>query len=648
MKSRGDLQPSWWRDTVLILLLAGLTTFLFRGWLQQGMQMDEVNRVINMIPILHEEAKPISQSTYSLELFGVEIPLMYKEYISTAYIIRFLPLALFDDYLVGLRVLYWFYFLLSAILLFLVLRPWHYYSAWFAPLLMVTAPLYYPEIRIGFADSLYVLFLSLGCYLIHGFVSSPQSRIQLFFGVFLLCFAANQMLYFGWVVAGLALATAILYWDQWIEHVARLRNWIVAAAAASLGLFNFVIYNLLNGFPTISIFFTRILFPDRYNKEPLDYSKTDPFLEDIWSKITQIPVFLGPYWEFSAALIVLSSLVAVCFLVKWLREGRLTENRIYLLPFLTFYLILVLILISPKTTRAGHYVYVIPFVQLAVLSSVLLVGRIFQKRSFVIGLPVVLTAASLFASNQIVSKINQTGGTVLFSPAIFDLSDYFEEQRIDSRNVVFLTWGLHSQSYFLKKGDFCINQLVFSLIDEPSRKEKQFVLKSFLSSSRAQPKQGDFLYFPLFAHYRTDINQALIDLVDSYNGAISLEKVFQERNGQEAILLYRLDHLEQFSLTLRKEISEAPISSELRITRFGPTRERSGRVESLPMWFIADGLSEQTKVALEGFLLKTVYSKDHVTALVPAKSIRESGSYSIFLYDLERRIRSEQVTLQID
>ena len=652
MNSIGNSRRSLVLGTALVLLLIGVTSFLFRGWLQQGMQMDEVNRVINVIPLLNERADPIHQSTFTLNFFGVAIPLMYKEYISTACTLRFLPLAFFNDYLFGLRALYWIYFVASAIILFLVLRSKQPYMATFAPLLMVTAPLYYPEIRIGFADSLHVLFLALGCHLLSRFVSNPDSRSSLFWGAFLLFFAANQMLYFSWVIVGMTLATLLLYPDLWFQYASSLRNWIVFIFAASLGMTNFLVYNVMSGFPTVSIFFKRIFLPEEYNKRPLDYAKTKPFLEDIGEKVSQVPNFLGPHWKFFVAVTLLSFLVVLCCSLKWTREGRLRENRIYLLPFLGFSLILVLILISPKTTRAGHYVYVVPFLQIAVLTSVLLVGNLFksrhQSRLFVVGVPILLVGANFVASNQIVTEINRTGGTGLYSPAVFEFTDYLTEQKIDARNVVFLTWGLHTQPYFLNKGDFRINQLVFRLIDESTKEEKRLVLKYFFSSSKAQPEQGNRLYFPLYAQRRGDINEALIDLVESYGGTLKPERVFKERTGEDVIVLYRLDDVRNFTASFHDEIGSAAVSQNLRIIQFGPMREEAGRSENLPMWFIAKGLTPHTKVTFDGLLLDSVYSVDHITALVPVEKIKTAGFYPLFLYDLEKGIRSEPVHLEIN
>jgi len=651
MSNAGDSGRSLALGIGLILLLVVVTAFLFRGSLQQGMQADEVNRVINIIPLLHPDAGPIRQSTFELNIFGTKIPLMYKEYISTAYILRFLPLALFDDYLFGLRTLYWIYLVSSATVLFLVLRSRVPYMAYFAPLMMVTTPLYYPEIRIGFADSINVLFLGLGCHLISRFLQHPTSRSRLFWGTFCLFFAANQMFYFSWVIAGITLATLILYPRHWRRFVSGIKNWIVFVAASSLGLANVVIYNLASGFPTIHIFVNRLFFPDEYNKQPLDYSKTLPLAEDLWVKLSQVPGFLGPHWKFFVTVGLASILITLAFSLKWAREGRLAQKRVYLLPFLVLFMTLMLILLSPKTTRAGHYVYIIPFLQLEILTSILLLGGLFKSqrfsRLFLVGLPVLLVSVNFLASNQIVARTNQTGGTGLYSPAVFEFNDYLNEQKIDSNNIIFLTWGLHSQPYFLNKGQFHINQLIFKLIDKSTREEMLPVLKHLFSSPMSRPKQGDSLYFPLYAQWRTDINKALIGLVETYDGRLILEKVFRERSGDDVILLYRLDNLSEFTASFQREIERAPISQELHITRYGPMRVTADRKNDLPMWFIAEGLTPQTKIAFGGELLESIYSTHHMTALIPGERIQEPNSYPLYLYDMESCNRSESVFLEV-
>jgi hypothetical protein len=259
-----------------------------------------------------------------------------------------------------------------------------------------------------------------------------------------------------------------------------------------------------------------------------------------------------------------------------------------------------------------------------------------------------LVGANFLASNQIVAEVNRTGGTGLYSPAVFEFSDYLNQRDIDSQNVIFLTWGLHSQPYFLNKGRFHINHLVFQLIDKSNKAEIQAVLKRLFSSPMARPQQGDSLHFPLYAQQRTDINEALIDLVREREGRLSLEKVFRERTGEEVIHLYRLDNVTEFSASFHQEIEQAPVSRTLRITRFGPVQANSDRKEDLPMWFIAEGLTPHTHVSLEGEqLLRTVYSVDHVTALVPWQDIQKPGTYSLFLYDSLATDRSEPVYLEV-
>jgi hypothetical protein len=243
---------------------------------------------------------------------------------------------------------------------------------------------------------------------------------------------------------------------------------------------------------------------------------------------------------------------------------------------------------------------------------------------------------------------NRTSGVGLYSPAVFDFNKYLIEHEIDSNNVLFLTWGLYAQPYFLQKGDFQIKQFAYQLIEKPARKEKEEFLKQLFTSVRALPRESDSLYFPLWAHYWTDTNDALVEFVDDHGGQISVEKIFEEKLGGNAILLYRLDGVGDFVSQFHREVIDTEVSPNLNITRFGPTRITADKNADLPMWFIAEGLTPHTRVGLQGLLLKTVYSNDHVTALVPHNLIRKPGFYPLLLYDPLSGYRSEVVLLHVE
>ena len=189
---------------------------------------------------------------------------------------------------------------------------------------------------------------------------------------------------------------------------------------------------------------------------------------------------------------------------------------------------------------------------------------------------------------------------------------------------------------------------IYELLARPTQADKEAFFEQYFSSCRAVPERGDALYFPFFARVDVEVREALLDFLKRQNGTVVLEKVFPERNGQPAILLYRLDSARRFIEDRFALIRQARPLPKLRIERFGPERVKAGADRDLPMWFIASDLTATTQVALEGGLLSTIFGGDHVTALVPRRALEKPGRRSLFLYDPSRQGRSPAVELQVD
>ncbi len=637
---------------MFLLALLAISLILFRGALDQGMEMDEVSRVINVIPLVNSHAEPLQRALFGFDLFGRYIPVMFKQYISSAYLLRFLPLAFFNDYLFGIRFLHWFYFVLSLSVFYLVMTKFSNYLAVFGTLLVATSPLFYPQVRISFADTLHILYLSVAGLFFERFFRHGQRKRDLFFGFLLLFLCANQMFYFSWVIAGLLLAGILLFPRETLSCFFPLSRSLVVALALMLGLVNFVVYNVAQGFPTLMVLFNRLFRPQVYNAAPIDYRPAQPFAEELARKLHQLPLYFDTP-GFYLGLYAATLLVTLLFAFHLQRQGRFGENRLYFLPGLTTVIILGLILISPNSTRVGHYVFLIPFLQLSVLSAVLGAGRILGgfgrlRRIVLIGVPAVLVTFSFMVSNSVVVATNRTGGTVRFSPAIFDFVRYLDTHSIDSGDVLFTVWGLHLQPYFLHHGEFRMRRAIYELLARPTQADKEAFFEQYFSSCRAVPERGDALYFPFFARVDVEVREALLDFLKRQNGTVVLEKVFPERNGQPAILLYRLDSARRFIEDRFALIRQARPLPRLRIERFGPDRVKAGADRDLPMWFIASDLTATTQVALEGGLLSTIFGGDHVTALVPRRALEKPGRRSLFLYDPSRQGRSPAVELQVD
>jgi len=635
-----------------IFLILSITLLLFRGSFDQGMQFDEVFRLNNLLPLINSNAEPYDQSIFSIKIFGYSIPLMYKFYVSSAVLIKWLPLMIFNDYLFGIRFLYITYFFISITTFFLILSRYNYYYALITSALVATSPIFFPEVRIGFASSIHIFFLTLSLFLFYNFFNEKKRTIYLFLAIFILFFAANVEFYFIWVIASIILSSIFLFPDYWRIILTSYKYMVVAILGAFLGLFNFIVYNLLTGFSTFKPLFLKIFFPSEYNLNPIDYKLTPPLFEEVLLKLDSVSSFFDGYGMLYLLVLAMISLLYLFITWKIIRMNKFHKYRTYILSFVCFLLIFFFILITPNTTRAGHYVYLVPFIELSVLSLIVLLSKIYnQKRIQIVAafFLVILLTLNIFVSNSEIARVNITKGTGHFSPAIFDLNHYLNENDIESDDIVFLEWCMHSQLYFLNKGEFKINSLVFQLLGK-NKEERYIAFKSFFLSPHIQNRSTS-LYFPVYAKHMglttKGIYEDFSNFIISYRGRLERIHTFYETNGDEIIQLYELKNTRELINNIRTELENATRSQDLKIVDFGPKVKKLQNPENFGIWIKTINHSRSTKVTLNGSILKTVYYTDHLTALVPYTIVSQKGKFKIQLYDLDRNIVSEPVYLEI-
>jgi len=532
-----------------------ITFFLFRDNITLGMQFDEVIRINNLIPLINPDAEPYNQSIFNISLLGFTIPLMYKFYLSTALLIPYIPLFIFhDNLLFGLRFLYGFYFFLSISILFFILsKKLSYPVSFLTSLLVITSPVFYPEVFTGRAHSIQIIFLTLAVYFLYVFFEENRKSGYLFLGTFLFFIGANIEAFLLWVIAAVFFSSIIIFPQYWKIILESPKYCMILLLAFILGWLNFFIYNILSPFSTIKPLYLKIFDPVAYNQMPVDYVQTAPLLTDVSDKITIIfPSFFNRY-GFVYCLIIIA-LIALYFLSAFqlVKSKQISEFKAYFFPFFCFCLVFIFILISPKTTRAGHYVYIIPLFEISIVTFFLLGEKIFNKKVFsrllIISLICLVLMNSFVSSKEIIS-IKESKGVDHFSPAIFKLNEYFHNESLQSDHIVFLEWGMYTQLYFLNKGEFDVNSLVFQLYDTKSYDERKATLKKYFSKPYT-PGDSDTLYFPLYHEGFDTRNDAILadfkQFVYENNGTLNKISTFYETNGDEAMSMYELEHASQF------------------------------------------------------------------------------------------------------
>ena len=534
------------KNLLFILVCCILIVTFFMGYLDYGLHFDKVNRLNNIIPLINPEAYPINQSIFNLPFFGKEIPLMYKAYISSVTDLRYLPLYFFDDYYFGLRFLDFVFFVLTIFFSYKIIRKYTHYAYIFA-LLLIVNPILYPQILFGFVYNMHILFFIYASDLLYRYYSYDQSsRWLLFGGAFLLFFSCNFFFYNTWILAAVFVISLLFFRKQLNKSIHSFKDLFVIASAFFIGLFNYITYNLVNGFPSVSPFFLRLFSREEYNENPIDAKLAKPFLEDIVYKLTKvIPRLFGEYFNliFISFLIVLLAYIIISVIL--LKRKIANKYRYYFIPIIGLLIVTVLILLSPKTFRADHYIRLSPFLELSIISIAILYSKVFASiwiKRISTAFLFLFLSLNIFISYNSVQKASINKGTGNFSPAIFDLNNYLNVNNIDYNNIIFTEWGIHAQLYFFNKGEVIINNIQYKLRNKKDPELSELV-RSNLTDILEERKAVSELYFPVSTIKLKYVSDALLKVVNNMGGKVYKQKVFYERNGQEVMYLYRVEGL---------------------------------------------------------------------------------------------------------
>jgi len=161
---------------------------------------------------------------------------------------------------------------------------------------------------------------------------------------------------------------------------------------------------------------------------------------------------------------------------------------------------------------------------------------------------IILILINGFVIAEEICQYNKTRGTILFSPAIFDFKDYVDEKQINSKSIVFIQWGTYSQLYFLNKGEFFLNNLVFQMLGADSPKQRYYILESFILTHYSKNEYEE-IYFPIYREgigllYFDEIKKDLQNFLLTHGGELELITTFNEKDGKPLIYLYRLSNID--------------------------------------------------------------------------------------------------------
>lgn len=517
--------------------------WMFQGSLTLGMEYDEVFRVNNLVAVQQGGALPYDQAISSFEILGHSVPLMYKSYISSAFLLWYLPLGLFHDPLVGIRTLDQVSLILSAAVGFLLFRRRAYWAASGIPLLVMVSPLLYPDILFGFADVRHVIPMLVAAWFFQRFVRAEHTR-DLFGSALFSAIALNISLYAAWIFAGLAVAALCFYWPTLRSVLTSVRHLGAALLASAIGCFNFLYFNLTQGFPTLRPLIDRFISPDGSNAHPIDFKQSHGVLGDAALRLPLLWGFLGSAAAVSIAIFLVAVAVTLLSFVGSLKARRIRADRVLYVPMLALLVSLAAILVSPNTTRRGHYGMLVVLLECAFFAGAVLAGRLLPKmRPATARGGAIAMFAAFFALNASVSRASVdrqlvTGGQGFFSSAIFELYEYAVEDQRSELPLLQTQWGSDAQLYFLSDGSFTAPSIVFPLLGRPSEQARiQLVAQAVRAA-------GGAVAIPVYSNVPAVGGVDQISLLEgaaqTQGGSVCTEKVFTDRRGQEQIRLYRL------------------------------------------------------------------------------------------------------------
>lgn len=503
-------------DIALIIFIGAIIAVFMKDIYSYGVHFDEVNRSNPVFAIVNKNAYPNNQAIWSINLYGKEIPIMYKEYISSFRILNLLPIAFFSNSFVAARTWYVVCFVAEILLLYFYLKRFNKYLALSVSVLVMLNPFLYPDFNYGFSYLVHFFFLLIGAFFFEKYFKTNKNK-YLFLGVFVICFGASFSFYFIWCIVGLVASSLLLNFDIWKKIICNIKSLLIAFVGAVFGLFPFVIYNLANGFPTVKVFIKNIFKHDEFN---MDNIHEDSFLEGLIKTFDRVDMLLnyklGVYVFIFALTIIIWTVLAV---LK--KKNKIEISKFYFYPVLVLFFTVVSIIISPKPRFPYHWLHIAPVYELAFVLGLYYILKYAIKKYYKhIITTVVIILAMFNASNSYEKTVNRTIPVDAYniSTAMFDINDYLNENDVSSEEILMLEWGIEAPLYFLNRGEIAdVNgKLYYSLMNIDVESAEVLILKAILNYD------SECIYIPLYNANNEGlgyirVREALFNVLEEYN-----------------------------------------------------------------------------------------------------------------------------------
>lgn len=546
------------------VILAIMIAFMFRGSTEFGMNYDEVNRVNNIFAWFDSSAMPYKQVVSSLDIWSVEIPLLYKSYISSFSVVKFMPIILFEDNVFAIRFLAGFYFCLAATVLFLFLSRYSLLYAAAVSVLMVFSPVFYPSITVnmGFVD--HVVWLCLMALLLSRLQYSEWDWLWLGLTALVAGLAVNQQIYSLWGVAGFAAGTVAAYPGEVLSRLRRWYLWLIIPCMFVIGSFNFWPYNIVHGLATFQPLIERVLDPSSSTETAIDMRHGIPLMDEL----EQVMGWLGAWWGRSflvfVATVVIGMITSVLFRIWARSDSERRFSRLLVGASTAFVVTFFCILITPNTTRSPHFYHLSPYLEMTALAWMPFLYFLISRYVSVAVrfLPAIAAIVMLVAVGMVsverMNKYRDNLGEGRNSPVIFELSKYLINQGSMGRCVIFNEWGQNTQPYFITSGEFLIQSMVFVWPYYEARQIDRALLKR-LEQAVGNCGTGNALMFPFYVDTsisarRGPIRKQFMARMDSLGVSLERSAMFENANGEPVYEVFELTQVDRAIEALRDDL----------------------------------------------------------------------------------------------
>lgn len=634
------------------LFIICLIAYLFRDKINYGLNYDETLRFLPWISVFNRDAFPINQTFFSINIFGRNIPLLFKEYISSLASLKYLPTLLFNNYLHGLRFLEFFYFLLSILIFY------HFLSkiidkkfSFLISLMVAINPLYYPEIRFGFASTFHFFSLTLGLNFFKKF-NTISNATNLFFTFFFFALMVNINFYSIWIFNSILLISLLFFREFWLKIFKSFKLILSSILGFLLGLFNFLIYNFYSKGGTFKPLYLYLFENEQYNRAPIDFKPLKPLNVSILEIITSFFNNFHNAKYFFKIFLIVTLFTYILVLVHLIRKKEFSKNIKYFFPLLITLIIFAQIIISPKAHRVGHFIMLSPFLEIALsLPFYYFYKKKLNKFSkfFSISSLILIVLLLFINTNKIVAKAIKNQGEGVFSSSIFQIYEYTKNKN----NALYeVDWGFGSQLYFLSKGTHKMRPMMFNMMNKSASDVTSYLINFFITEYNVSDN-------PRFIYYNKNDEHsahALIfeNFIRNNGGEIKTIKQFYEINGETISKIVEIENYEVFYENIINLI-EKDHQTKTEIINFGPQSTKKGTNFNVQqngqsaMWLKIKTKSPFIQLYFDDIQIKSIrrVNDNLLTATIPKEIYKNEKKYSLFILDLLSEEKSNEVTFTV-